>query len=434
MNNTLIKCFLLPVCFLISMRAGAHSLPNTTAQIYVQDNRLLITFKTPVEIFELASGIRVDLQSKAAADSIKKYYLQHIAAYDPAKSRWNITLGESLVQETANAAIGKYPEIVTDILLTPGKKESLYNFYLNCDLVVHQVVNQSILFSVQQDLGNGVIAGNAQEAGVIGVDPATGKILPLNIQLKKTNWFNGCKNMLVLGMQHIKEGTDHLLFLIVLLLPAMLLVKGRQWGGFGGIQYSLSHLFKIVTAFTVGHSVTLLIGALGWLKLPAQPVEFLIAFSILVSAIHAMRPIFPGKEVYVAAGFGLVHGLAFAAVLSNLKLTASTLVLSILGFNAGIELMQLLIIVLIIPWLIILSKTFLYKWIRIVFACMAAIAALAWVAERIAGKANLVTELMAKLSQYGLWGILMIAMITVFSYTLTGYYNRRSLKTINGKG
>ena len=71
---------------------------------------------------------------------------------------------------------------------------------------------------------------------------------------------------------------------------------------------------------------------------------------------------------------------------------------------------------------------------RIVFACMAAIAALAWMAERIAGKANLVTELMAKLPQYGLWGIFMIAMITVFSYTLTGYYNRRSLKTINGKG
>ena len=85
-------------------------------------------------------------------------------------------------------------------------------------------------------------------------------------------------------MQHISEGTDHLLFLLVLLLPAPLLLKQKRWGRFGGTRYSLIRLLKIVTAFTLEHSLTLIIGALGWLWLPVQPVEVLIAFSILVSA------------------------------------------------------------------------------------------------------------------------------------------------------
>ena len=144
-------------------------------------------------------------------------------------------------------------------------------------------------------------------------------------------------------MRHIAEGTDHLLFLLVLLLPApLLLTKGRRWGGFGGVGYSLRRLLLIVTAFTLGHSFTLLLGALGWVRLPSQPVEVLIAVSILVSAGHAVRPLFPGREAWVAAGFGLVHGLAFASTLANLHLEAGPMALSILGFNLGIELMQLL--------------------------------------------------------------------------------------------
>jgi HupE / UreJ protein len=92
---------------------------------------------------------------------------------------------------------------------------------------------------------------------------------------------------------------------------------------------------RIVTAFTLGHSLTLLAGALGWLRLPGQPVEILIAVSILVSAAHAQRPLFPGREAQVAAGFGLVHilvhGLAFTGTLAGLHLSAGPLALSILG-------------------------------------------------------------------------------------------------------
>lgn len=161
----------------------------------------------------------------------------------------------------------------------------------------------------------------------------------------------------------------------MLLLPATLLVNGKEWSGFGGTKYSIARLLKIVPAFTFGHSITLLIGALGWLELPQQAVEVLIAVSILISVVHAIRPIFPGKEMYVAAGFGLVHGLAFATVLSNLNLNAAPMALSILGFNVGIELMQFFVIAVTVPWLILLSLTAFYKWFRIAGAALAAVAA-----------------------------------------------------------
>jgi hypothetical protein len=231
--------------------------------------------------------------------------------------------------------------------------------------------------------------------------------------LEKGSWFAGFKGMFALGMEHIMEGTDHLLFLIVLLLPAPLLVNKKRWGRFGGVKYSIMKLLKVITAFTIGHSITLLIGALGCLHLPTQPVEILIAVSILVSAVHAIRPVFAGKEMYVAAGFGLVHGLAFASVLSNLNLDTGTMVLSILGFNIGIEVMQLLVIVCIVPWTILLSKTPIYGWIRIIWAILAAIASLAWITERISEKPNYISTLIQNNYHYASWGILILAITAI---------------------
>ena len=127
-----------------------------------------------------------------------------------------------------------------------------------------------------------------------------------------------------LGMRHIAEGTDHLLFLLTLLLPAPLLAAGRRWGAAAGVRQSLLRMLGIVTAFTLGHSLTLMLAALGVLHVPGRPIEVLIAVSIFVSALHALRPILPGivpgKEARIAAFFGLIHGLAFAATLDRLGL------------------------------------------------------------------------------------------------------------------
>jgi hypothetical protein len=188
-----------------------------------------------------------------------------------------------------------------------------------------------------------------------------------------------------LGIRHIAEGTDHLLFLLALLLPAPLLAVGSRWAGVDSVRGSLLRILKIVTAFTVGHSITLALAASGVVNVPSRRIEVMIAVSILVSAIHAIRPIFPGKEAGIAAFFGLIHGLAFAATLTQLGLSGWNRLFGILAFNLGIETMQLVVVAATMPSLILLSRTSAYPILRIGGALFAGIASLGWIAERTLG-------------------------------------------------
>jgi hypothetical protein len=204
--------------------------------------------------------------------------------------------------------------------------------------------------------------------------------------------FSGFAAAFRLGMHHIAEGTDHLLFLLVLLLPAPLLastaVRGRHprscaWTRRATIRVGLLHILGIVTAFTIGHSLTLALSVFGLAQLPSRVFEVLIAVSILVSGIHAVHPLFPGREAAIAAFFGLIHGLAFASVLNSLGFGGWFRVVNLLGFNLGIETMQLAVVAAVLPSLLLLSRTRAYSPFRTAGALVATIASLSWVAERL---------------------------------------------------
>jgi HupE / UreJ protein len=205
------------------------------------------------------------------------------------------------------------------------------------------------------------------------------------------------------GMRHIAEGTDHLLFLLALLLPAPLIVIGARWAGFADVPSSLLRILGIVTAFTVGHSLTLASAAWGLIRLRSGPIEVLIAFSILISAIHAFRPIFPGREARIAAFFGLIHGLAFAETLEKLGLGRWERVGGILAFNLGIETMQLIVVCTILPSLILLSRTRAYSFLRIGGAVFAGSASLGWIGDRLFDLHNSVDAVVAVVAHYAAW-------------------------------
>jgi hypothetical protein len=206
-----------------------------------------------------------------------------------------------------------------------------------------------------------------------------------------------------LGMRHIAEGTDHLLFLLVLLLPAPLLVSGSRWGRPAGVHRSLIRVVGIVTAFTIGHSVTLSLAALGFVRAPEQPVEVLIAVSILISALHAVRPIFPGKEAWIAAFFGLIHGLAFAATLERLGMGHWERVTGILAFNLGIETMQMIVVAIILPSLLLMSRTSAYPILRFGGAVFAGAASVGWIVERLFDVETPVDVIVDALARHALW-------------------------------
>ena len=111
----------------------------------------------------------------------------------------------------------------------------------------------------------------------------------------------------------------------------------------------------------------------------------LIAVSILVSAVHALRPIFPGREARIAAFFGLIHGLAFASTLSELGLGRGERLAGILSFNLGIETMQMAVVALTLPSLILMSRTRAYPWLRVGGALFAGVASVGWIVERMIG-------------------------------------------------
>ncbi len=151
------------------------------------------------------------------------------------------------------------------------------------------------------------------------------------------------------GVKHIAIGFDHILFLIALLLPAVLIRDGRRWLPVTDMRTAFWTVLKIVTAFTIAHSITLSLASFDVVRLPSRLVESLIAASVLATAIDNIWPFLPRKRWLVAFAFGLIHGFGFASVLADLNLPNSSLLLSLLGFNLGVEIGQLILVALVMP-------------------------------------------------------------------------------------
>lgn len=396
----------------------AHQQPTTLVLLDIGATQVEMSLHVPLNELELAFGRDVTVRPEERLDAwsapFRRYLTEHIRPVSPYGQPWTVQVHEMSIGRAEQTQSGPFQEVFVRLQLTPPAGTSPRSFILNYDLILHQVVTHKALVSIHSDWAGGHV--EPQQIGVIAVNTGTARIDPFPVQLGQASWWIGFQRMIALGAQHIREGTDHLLFLLVLLLPATLTMSGRHWGPYGGARYSLVRLAKIVSAFTLGHSATLLAGALHWFKLPQQPVEVLIACSILITAIHAMRPIFPGREAQVAAGFGLVHGLAFATVLADLKLSAGPMALSILGFNLGIELMQLFVIAMTVPWFILLSLTPAHSMVRLGGALLSAVAAAGWIVNRVSGQSNAVERFMNVVTEFSPLGILILAAIAIPAY------------------
>ena len=153
-----------------------------------------------------------------------------------------------------------------------------------------------------------------------------------------------------LGVEHIFTGYDHLAFLIGLLLLA-----GSLWRTTSRRE-ALGYVLRVVTAFTVAHSLTLVLSALRIVSLPSRWVESAIALSIGYVAVENILLSTGKRRGLLAFGFGLVHGLGFASVLRELGLPKTGLIASLLSFNVGVELGQLAVVLLALPLLVRISS------------------------------------------------------------------------------
>ena len=212
------------------------------------------------------------------------------------------------------------------------------------------------------------------------------------------------------GIWHIWVGYDHILFLLSLLLPAVMVLAPRaglparpprgsskaaephllgpaaRWQPVHGFLDAFWDVFRIVTSFTVAHSITLSLAALQIVALPSRLVESAIAASVVVAALNNLKPVVEGRRWMVAFGFGLIHGFGFASVLTELGLPRDALVIALVGFNLGVESGQLAIVALFLPLAYSLRRSAFYRR-TVMTGGSLAIAGIAgiWLAERLFG-------------------------------------------------
>ena len=185
------------------------------------------------------------------------------------------------------------------------------------------------------------------------------------------------------GVWHILTGFDHILFLCSLLLPAVL-ERGRgRWQAVTTFHPAFFEVLRIVTAFTIAHSITLSLAVLGFITLPSRLIESTIAASVVIAALNNLYPLIEKRLWIVAFLFGLVHGLGFANVLADLALPKPALAVSLVSFNLGVEAGQLAIVAAFLPLAYLTRRSWLYPRL-VVGAGSLGIAAVAsvWLIER----------------------------------------------------
>ena len=257
-------------------------------------------------------------------------------------------------------------------------------FRVDCPKASNQVAVSYRLFFDLDPSHRGLL----QVVGTNGVNTAV--LAPdrprYNWDLGRNNVMRAFFDYLGEGLWHIWIGFDHILFLVTLLLPAVLRREAEQWRTVTNLWESARMVVKVVTAFTVAHSITLSAATLGYAELPSRLVETVIAASVIVAALNNLFPVVQRRLWALAFLFGLLHGFGFAAVLSDLGLSSGALLISLLAFNLGVELGQLAIVAALLPAIYLMRRTWVYPRVLLPFgsASIAVLGSL-WLAERSLG-------------------------------------------------
>jgi hypothetical protein len=203
-----------------------------------------------------------------------------------------------------------------------------------------------------------------------------------------------------LGVKHIWLGIDHILFLIALILPAAMIRRGRIWEPVTEFRSAIFYVIKVVTLFTIAHTMTLSLAAFRVIDLPSRLVESVIALSIAMAATDILFPIFKKKIAWVVFIFGLFHGFGFASILAHLGVLGEHMVLSLFGFNLGVELGQVAVILVIFPVLYMIRNYAFFPKIILRFgAAVLIVLSAVWFVERALSNTPVIKYLEASLTQ-----------------------------------
>ncbi len=366
-----------------SERAHAHPMPDSTVLVRLQESRWHLRLTVPFD--RLAMGListgRIPDPGPGFTDYpvpsdavIRRYVHDEVHIATPDGRPWTLAVTR-LVPPPSDSRFW-----TIEIDARPPAGADTRRAVLNYDLVIRDVIPDVAIVAIDQDWQGGVLPGQPRLVGKLSEDDRT-----ITISGKSGQGVSALAQMVELGARHILEGADHLAFLLTLLLSVTLVAQGGRWVAQSDNAKVISNTLWRVSAFTLGHTFSLLATSLGWLPAAGQGIEVLIAISVGVSAAHAFTPLYPRREVWIAVFFGLVHGMAFATSIRELHLSTGETVMATLGFNVGIELVQLGIVAVILPLLFWLRGKSVEPLLRRTIALIALVAAIWWAIDRVMG-------------------------------------------------
>ncbi len=342
-----------------------------------------------LSLSDLNRAIGINLTNPLSVDEVRPFH-DRLQAYIKSRSDFNG---------------GKYPIRWADVVvnnLDPNDGEEDYvSFYFTLDGITDipddLPIRYELIFDQEPNHTGGLIQEHNWKAGVLDNYTRLSAIftpgeMQQTLDLTNGSVWQGFTALVKLGMWHIWIGLDHILFLVALILPSVVRRKPKtvltegskawEWVPVPEFKSAFFYILKIVTAFTVAHSITLALASLGYVELNSRLVESIIAFSIAVAAFHNIIPIFKAKEWVITFIFGLFHGFGFASVLGEKGLSGDFMAYSLLGFNVGVELGQVLIVCAIFPILYLIRKTKFYPHLIFWGSIFLILMAMHWVIER----------------------------------------------------
>ncbi len=366
----------------VSSPASAHRGDQSYLYLDVTPSSLTGRVEVPVRDLNQALGLelggsRDEMLTRLSADvDVVKSYLQAHLEVGVNGTPWPIVLGKgSLFFSDVAEADDNYvvfPFSVETEGSVPRQLEVRFDPFFD------EIDGRDALLLIGNDWEAGVIDNGSTALATF--DAGTRR---QSIDLGETDRFKTFTESAKLGVNHIRTGPDHILFVLVLLLPSVLVFTTR-WEPAASFSASLWRVLKIVTTFTVAHSITFTAAGLEMLPLPPSRVlESVIAGSIAVAALHNLRPVAANKEWLIAFVFGLFHGMGFASLVSGLDVDRGTQLLSLLGRNAGIEIGQAAVVLFVFPSLFLLRRTRYFPPLFWAVSLLMVAVSVVWMFERL---------------------------------------------------
>jgi hypothetical protein len=363
------RAMLVLVAWLLAVPAWAHKPSDSYLRISRDAGQLRVQWDIALKDLEYVVGLDADRDGEITWGELKA---QREAIARHALDRLHISAGDQTCEprlkqmKATRHSDGGYAVLVLDGELPAAAEELTVQYSLLFD--VDPTHRGLVLYSDGAATSTCVLSVDAPSAVLRATDAA---LLPQFLAFVRT------------GVWHILIGFDHILFLATLLLPAVLERRGRGWSPVTHLRPTLKSVLKIVTVFTVAHSITLWLAVTGYVTLPSRFVEASIALSIVVTAMHNVYPVLPLPGWAIAFVFGLVHGFGFANVLLDLGLSNTSLGLALLGFNVGVELGQLAIVLVLLPLAFLARSTVFYRALVFRFgSVLIGVIGAVWMVER----------------------------------------------------